>query len=168
MTCKHTVFRCCGLTSELGWHCHNRHIHGHAVRRNLQPQTSGHRSDRGSSLLSCSSSDAAKSVLDYGTCAPETQSPVDVFPVTKMDRQVTPGNAGMVTIQNRSHKQTVIGRCSADMTFTTQKKIFYWLTLTCKSMVNHSRRLSLPVDAAYSAWNYRKNYGSPQNSNIEK
>ncbi|BAH98318.1 hypothetical protein APT_00151 [Acetobacter pasteurianus NBRC 101655] len=109
-----------------------------------------------------------KNLFDHGTFASETQSPVDVFPITKMDRQVTPGNAGTVTIQNRSHKQTVIGRCSADMTFTTQKKIFYWPTLTCKSMVNHSRRLSLPVDAAYSAWNYRKNYGTPQNSNIEK
>lgn len=109
-----------------------------------------------------------KNPFDYGTFAPETQSPVNVFLVTKMDRQVTPRNAGMVTIQNRSHKQTVIGSCSTDMTFTTQKKIFYWPTLTCKSMVNHSRRLSLPVDAAYSAWNYRKNYGTPQNSNIEK
>ncbi|GCE81613.1 hypothetical protein MSKU3_3088 [Komagataeibacter oboediens] len=63
--------------------------------------------------------------VDHAAFAPATQSPVDVFPVTKTDRQITPGNAGTVTIQNRFHEQTVIGNRSADMTFTTREKIFY-------------------------------------------
>jgi hypothetical protein len=63
--------------------------------------------------------------FDHAAFAPATQSPVDVLPVTKTDRQVTLGNAGTVTIQNRFHGQTVIGSRSTDMTFATREKIFY-------------------------------------------
>ncbi|GBQ48981.1 hypothetical protein AA15973_1631 [Komagataeibacter sucrofermentans DSM 15973] len=60
-----------------------------------------------------------------GTFSGGTSSPVDVLPVTEPSRQLTPRNAGTVTIQNRFQKQTVIGSRSADMTFMTREKIFY-------------------------------------------
>lgn len=66
-----------------------------------------------------------KNLFDHATFIPAMQSPVDVFSVTKTERQVTLGKAGMVTRQNRFHKKTVIGNRSAGMIFTSQEKVFY-------------------------------------------
>lgn len=70
--------------------------------------------------------------FDHAAFAPAAQSPVDVFPVTKTDRQITPGNAGTVTIQNRFQKQTVSAAVPPTWPSRPGRKSFicsHWLSL---------------------------------------
>jgi hypothetical protein len=46
------------------------------------------------------------------------------LPVAKTRRQVTPGNAGSVSIKNRVNEQTVVRCSAADMAFPARQKIF--------------------------------------------
>ena len=63
-----------------------------------------------------------ENALDHTAFAPAAQTPVDVLPVSKTGRQITPGNASAVAIQNRFHKQTVIRDRTVDVAFTTREK----------------------------------------------
>lgn len=46
---------------------------------------------------------------------PETQTPVDILPVSKTRRKITPLNAGTVSIQHSLYEQTIIRSSAANM-----------------------------------------------------
>ena len=48
---------------------------------------------------------------------------MDDLPVTKAFRQIAPGNAGAIAIQNGFDEQPIIRRGAADVAFTTGQKI---------------------------------------------
>ena len=66
-----------------------------------------------------------KNPFDDTAFTPAAQTPVDVLPVTKPGRKVTPWNPRAIAIQHGFHEQTVVRSRATNMTFTTGEKVLY-------------------------------------------
>jgi hypothetical protein len=54
---------------------------------------------------------------------PSAEALMDDLPVTKTLRQITPRNAGSISVQNGFHEQSIVGSGATDMAFATGQKI---------------------------------------------
>ena len=54
---------------------------------------------------------------------PPAKALVDDFPITETLGEITPRNAGSISVENGLNKQSIISCCAADMAFAARKKI---------------------------------------------
>ena len=55
---------------------------------------------------------------------PPAEALVNDFPVTEPLRQIAPGNAGAIAIENSFNEQSIVRGRAADMAFAARKKVF--------------------------------------------
>jgi hypothetical protein len=67
--------------------------------------------------------------IENAALAPSAEALVRAFPGTKMRRQIAPGNARPIAIDNRVDEKPIVWRRAADMPLTPGKKILNPLPL---------------------------------------
>lgn len=66
---------------------------------------------------------SAENACKHATFAPSPEAPVGRFPVAVACRQVAPGDAGPVPIDDRIDEQAVVRRCATDVTFAARQEV---------------------------------------------
>jgi len=61
--------------------------------------------------------------LENPALRPPTEALVDDFSITETLREITPRNAGSISVENRFDEQSIICRRASDMAFPARKKI---------------------------------------------
>jgi hypothetical protein len=77
---------------------------------------------------------------------PSAEALVDRFPITKTLGQITPGAAGPKSVKNGFDEESIIFRCTADVSFTTGQKILDPIPLViAQSIASHRSALLKPT-----------------------
>ena len=61
--------------------------------------------------------------LPHTAFGPTTEPQMDLCPVTEPLRQIAPGNAGAIAIENSFNEQSIVRGRAADMAFAARKKV---------------------------------------------
>jgi len=64
-----------------------------------------------------------ENALENPALRPPAEALVDDFPVTETLGEITPRNAGSISVENRLDEQSIICRRASDMAFPAGKKI---------------------------------------------
>ena len=64
-----------------------------------------------------------ENALENPALRPPTEALVDDFPIPETLREITPRNAGSISVKNRFDEQSIICRRASDMAFPAGKKI---------------------------------------------
>jgi hypothetical protein len=66
---------------------------------------------------------AIQNTIENAALAPSAEALVGAFPGTKMPRQIAPGNARPIAVENRVNEKPIVSSRAADIPLTPGKKI---------------------------------------------
>jgi hypothetical protein len=84
--------------------------------------------------------------IENAALAPSAEALVRAFPRTKMRRQIAPGNARPIAIENRVDEKPIVWRRAADMPLTPGKKILNPLPLIIPQSISIHRSAPQKAD----------------------
>jgi hypothetical protein len=80
-----------------------------------------------------------ENALEYAALRPPIEALIDALPIAEALRQVTPRNAGTITVENRFDEQPIVRRRAPHMAFASGQRILDPLPLVVAQCITSHR-----------------------------